>query len=287
MITSFEVGSVFKIVNQATPQLRAILKAVTELDTAVENTRKNLTGLARTRLVGVGNQFKAVTKEVALFDRSIMGVAATMGRMSKASQVFAGVGTEIAGVSVAVGALAKEWESLALAAGSANREMRAASRVRGPNTTALVGGTDAATTSATRLAEVWTGIANEIRASAGGARLLAGATMPAVRGAGGATLPGGRRPGRHGPGQGFHVSGLSTNIPGGHAHFRGGGNAAMAAAGALAYGVYEEAELEDAVFQMKWHAGLPNTPANSKYFRDLIQSTASKPWRRRSSPALR
>jgi hypothetical protein len=63
-------------------------------------------------------------------------------------------------------------------------------------------------------------------------------------------LPGGGGGGRHGPapgagGGGFHVSSLSTRIPGGHAHFRGGGNAAMAGAGALAYGVYEEAEVED------------------------------------------
>jgi hypothetical protein len=276
MITSFEVGSVFKIVDQGSPAIKKLYKAVAELDTAVEAARKNVAGLARTRLVGVSNQFKALTKEVGLFDRSIMGAAATIGRMSKASQVFAAVGTEIAGVTVEVGALAKEWGGLALAAGDANREMRAASRVRGPNTTALVGGTDAATASATKLADVWTGVANEIRGSAAGARLLAGATMPAIAGSGGGTVPGGRRPGRHGPGQSFHVSGLSTKIPGGHAHFRGGGNTAMAAAGALAYGVYEEAELEDAVFQMKWHAGLPNTSANSKYFRDLIQSTASQ-----------
>jgi hypothetical protein len=254
MITSFEVGSVFKIVNQATPQLRTILKAVTELDTAVEATRKNLTGLARTKLVGVGNQFKAITKDVVAFDRSIMGVAATMGRMSKASEVFAGIRTEIAGTSRVVGTLGTEWRGVAVYASEANAAMRAASRVKGPKTTALTTGTDAALASATVLADVWRSISGEIGTSAARARLLARGTLPATARA---NLPRGSVPfvptpslanpdrgrggGRHGPRQGWHLGRFGGSIPvaGGHVHASTGSTGAGVAAGAGLFGIYE------------------------------------------------
>jgi hypothetical protein len=277
MITSFEVGSIFKIVDQGSPAIKKLAKTVGDFDASISVARKNVTALARTRLVGISNQFKALSKEVGLFDRSIMGVAATMGRMSRASAVFADVTTEIAGASVAVGALAKEWDGLALAAGAANREMRAASRVRGPATTALTTGTDAAIASATILADTWRVISGEIGTSAAGARLLARGTLPAIAGGGGGAGGPRRSRGVHGPrGGGLHVSGLSADLPGGHAHFRGGGNAAMAAAGALAYGVYEESEVEDVAAramitgQIKVDDGMRYSDAY-KQLRDVIQ----------------
>jgi hypothetical protein len=282
VITSFEVGSIFKIIDQASPSLKKILKGTSDLDAAVVAARKNLTGLARTQLVGLTNQFKGLTKETIAFDRSIMGVAATIGRMSKASEVFVGVRTEIAGVSDAVGLLAKDWERLALAAGEANIAMRAASRVRGPATaasrmTALVSGTDAATASATRLADVWLGIADEIRGSAVGARLLARGTSPV-----GGINPRTRVAGPHGRGGGggMHVSSLPVPLPGGHARISGG-NAMLAGAGAIAYGAYEEAEFEDAAFRAMYTAGgIPadrqQRAARAKQLRDLVQSTTTK-----------
>lgn len=276
MITSFEVGSVFKIVDQGSPAIKTLTKGVTQLDAAVSAARKNLTGLARTRLVGVGNQFKSLTKEVTLFDRSIMGVAATMGRMTKASAVFAGLRSEISGTGVAIGTLAAEWRGVAVYASEANAAMRAASRVKGPATTALTVGTDAAVTSATVLSDVWRGIAAEIRAAAAGARMLSRDSLPPIGGGG---RGGGGGGGRHGPRGGLHVSGLSARIPGGHAHFRGGGNAAMAAAGALAYGIYEEAEVEDIAAramitgQMKVDDGMRYSDAYAE-LRKIIQKNA-------------
>jgi hypothetical protein len=274
VITSFEVGSIFKIIDQATPALKKILKGTTGLDAAVEATRKNLTGLARTRFVGISNQFKALTKDVVSFDRSIMGVAATMGRMSKASTVFAGLRLEIASTGVVVGALASEWRDLALYAGEANAAMRSAGRVKGSSVTALTAGTDAAIASAAILADTWRAISGEIGTSAASARLLARATFPGV----GGVLP--RGGGRHGPRQGLHVSGVRTPIPGGHAHFRGGGNATMAALGAVAYGVYQEAEVEDVAAralitgQIKVDSGMRSTDA-FKRLRDVIVKTST------------
>ncbi|WP_425907613.1 hypothetical protein [Nitrobacter sp. TKz-YC02] len=42
MITSFEVGAVFKIINQASPALTQILRQIREINLAVDNARKNL-----------------------------------------------------------------------------------------------------------------------------------------------------------------------------------------------------------------------------------------------------
>src|SRR5258705_9347184 len=47
MITSFEVGSIFKIIDQASPALRLILKQVRELNVALDRARASLTGLGK------------------------------------------------------------------------------------------------------------------------------------------------------------------------------------------------------------------------------------------------
>lgn len=52
MITSFEVGAVFKIVNQASPALAQILRQIRELNLAVDKARKNLALI--TRPIGMG-----------------------------------------------------------------------------------------------------------------------------------------------------------------------------------------------------------------------------------------
>ena len=57
---------------------------------------------------------------------------------------------------------------------------------------------------------------------------------------------------------------------------RAHGGGALAAGGALALGVYEEAQLDDAVFQMIWHAGIASNAGNKKKYRDLLQKTASQ-----------
>ena len=42
MITSYEVGAVFKIVNEASPALTQILKQIRELNGVIEKARENL-----------------------------------------------------------------------------------------------------------------------------------------------------------------------------------------------------------------------------------------------------
>lgn len=210
MITSFEVGSIFRIIDEATPVIERIERQVTALDTIINKARENLTALG-------------VSGKEAL--------APLVGSLET-------VGTEFEGVNKQVSSM--------------SRRMTTATE----RATALAGALD--------------------RAAAAGAGV---ASVPMVGGGGvargGVYARGARAQGGGGLG-GMHVSGMSQRIPGGHVYFRGGNNAAMAGAGALAYGMYEQAKLEDAVFQMKWHAGMANTPENDEYFRNLIQSTASR-----------
>jgi hypothetical protein len=50
----------------------------------------------------------------------------------------------------------------------------------------------------------------------------------------------------------------------------------MAGAAALGYGAWLEAEMDDAVFQLEYHAGLKSTPENNDKFRSIIQGAMSK-----------
>ncbi len=83
-----------------------------------------------------------------------------------------------------------------------------------------------------------------------------------------------------GGGGGIHVSSLGLPFPGGHANVRIGNNAAMAGAGMLAYGAYQEAQFEDAAFRAMYTAGIPADKGEQarrfKELRDLVQREAAK-----------
>jgi hypothetical protein len=98
----------------------------------------------------------------------------------------------------------------------------------------------------------------------------AAAALPTAAATGGG---GGRhRPGfLGGGGGGMHFRGPSVGMPGG-GHVRMGGGA-MAGAGLLGYGVYEAAEMEDAVFQLIYHSGLEQNDANRSKFRKVLQDS--------------
>lgn len=198
MITSFEVGAVFKIIDDASPAIRKLRSQINSLNKAIDLTRKNIGELAKSLGISLDP-----------------AVAETR-------------------------ALAAEWTRVSTAAQGARRSMTSAAKV--------------AATPVPRGAIPIPG------AGAGGGRR---------------NFLFGRRGGGHGGGGGVHVSSLGAPIPGGLVRFRGGGNVGLIAAGALGYGVYEEARVEDAVAMALYHAGMDPTAKNKKIFRDAIFNTAT------------
>ena len=189
MITSYEVGAIFKIVNEASPALLKILKQVRELNLAIDKARENM----------------------ALLGKAVMPTGLT---------------TAVA----ETGDLAKAWGDVAKNAAIAQKAI-------------------------------------------GNASSTAVRSVPAAAAAAG----GGGRGGRHRPGWlggGSHVSGPGASIPGGgHVRFGGG---AMAAAGLLGYGVYEAAEMQDAVWQLIYHSGGEQNDANRAKFRKMLQDSMAE-----------
>ncbi|WMT77452.1 hypothetical protein [Bradyrhizobium sp. Ash2021] len=203
MIVSYEVGSIFRVIDEASPALRKILAEVRRLNTALDQARASL----------------------AAFGKSPVALTAAISE---------------------AGALATAWGDVAKNAGAARLAIGNASRVAAR--TALPAAAAAAT----------------------GGR--AGAPPPRAGGGGGAHRPGWL-------GGGAHVYGPGVTMPGG-THIRMGGGrmggaatGAMAGAGLLGYGVYEAAEMEDAVFQLIYHSGLEQNDVNRAKFRKILQDS--------------
>jgi hypothetical protein len=194
MITSFEVGAVFKVINEASPALRQILKQVRDLNVAIEKARTNL---------------------------------ALVGKMPA-----------LAGAAAETEALAAAWGNVAKNAALAQRALGGAATAAGRAGGA--GGSGAA------------------GAAAGGGRRRLGGWLGGGGGGGG----------------GVHVQGPRMGIPGG-SHVRLGG-AGMAAAGLVGYGVYEAAQMEDAVWQLIYHSGQEHNDTNRAKFRKILQNSMSE-----------
>jgi hypothetical protein len=137
-------------------------------------------------------------------------------------------------------------------------------------------GLGAAVAETSELAAAWKLVAANATAAQ---RAIGSASTTAVRSAPAAAAAAtGGGGGRHRPGflggggGGMHFRGPSAPIPGG-SHARMGGGAAMAGAGLLGYGVYEAAEMEDAVFQLIYHSGLEQNDVSRAKFRKIIQDS--------------
>ena len=85
MITSYEVGSVFRIIDEASPALERIAKLAADVDKQVEAAKKNLQSLGRTSLTGLATRAKAAADaigRVGTVSEQTSGVfAASMGKM--------------------------------------------------------------------------------------------------------------------------------------------------------------------------------------------------------------
>ena len=191
MITSYTVGAVFKIVDEASTQLKAIATQFKELDALINKTKENIAFL------GTSGGFGALGKEI---EGAITGVRTLKGEVA-----------------------------------SLKAELRAV-----------------------------------------GANGIGGiAALPSGGGGGRHVRPGQSRAGGSGGDGGF---GMRHNLPGG-VYVRESGAANVAgwgALGALGYGAYEEAKMQDAVFQLLYHSGLEGTKENRTLFRTDIQNAMSE-----------
>jgi TP901 family phage tail tape measure protein len=178
MITGFEVGAVFKIIDDATKPLQTILASVRELNKEIKLARESMAGFS-------------------------------------GGAVASGLGGAITGVND----LALAWDRVTAASLAAAR---------------------AAATSATSSAR--------------------SAATAAVGGGGGF------RPGIGGA----HVTGPGMALPGG-GHARLGGGPAMAAAAAVGYGIYQDAELLKDIHWINYHLGRSDTPENIAEVRKIIE----------------
>jgi hypothetical protein len=217
MISSLEVGAVFRIVDEASPVLQSLATQFKELQGLIDETRKSLSGLGTRSLGTLGEKLAVINKEMT-------GIADKSAAASDAMSIgFKGLNEQIAGASAGMANLGREMKAIAA-------ESRALS---------LGGG--------------------------GG-----GALPPSIR----------RGTGGHGPGS-PHIANVNGLPLGGGWHVRGGSLPAMAAASAIAYGVYEEAEIEDIVAramrtgQLDVDAGMTRTDAFNS-MRDVVQSVAAK-----------
>ena len=91
MITTFEVGAVFKIINDASPALQAILKEIRSLNTAMKKASAGLDGLGTKisglRIGGATGQVEALATAWANVARAAGDAGAAMGVASRVGRV--------------------------------------------------------------------------------------------------------------------------------------------------------------------------------------------------------
>jgi hypothetical protein len=234
MISSFEVGAVFKIINEASPQLTKILAQVRELQKVVDQAKVSISSIGSNPALAatIGE-----TRDLALAWREVAKAATTANRSIAAASKRALAGPGVAGLAEAR-SLADTWERIAAASAAA------------------------------------TGSTRQLSSATGGAlrRATAGAAGGGAGAGGGGQGGGGRhRPGWLGGPGGAHIGGPGIPIAGG-SHIRAGG-VGMAALGLLGYGVEKAMQYDDAVVLMAQHSGL-DLATNRANLRKMLTDAA-------------
>src|SRR5712664_2951739 len=99
MLTSFEVGAVFRVVDSATAPLRKILASVNELNKAITAVRQNLAGFGAAVAPGIVGATTETNALAAAWDRVAAASAAATRSIaaSSASAARSGVGAAAVG----------------------------------------------------------------------------------------------------------------------------------------------------------------------------------------------
>ena len=242
MTTVFEVSSIFKLIDQASPQLKQMLGSVENLDRAIIATQKSLSALGRTGFSAISGKLGALTTEVGLLDRAAIATQASLNRIGSRTAGLTGLNGKLDTVEKKLVQVNAATSAITLAP--------------------LIDSTDIAITRASALASEWRTIAAEAGKAAASAGAMAGGSGVAAA-AGASAIPvSSRNPKRHGPQQsGVHISSASAGVPmpgGGHGHVRlaGTGTPSLLAVGAGLYGV--EQMMKDAMEPMHEEAKLKN-----------------------------
>jgi hypothetical protein len=120
MITSFEVGAVFKIINEASPTLLKILKQIRELNAVVDKAKASISSLAAAPGLAVAT---GETRALAVAWRDVGKAAASANRSIGATTKRQLAGPGVAGVAEAQ-SMASAWERIAVASAAATGNAR-------------------------------------------------------------------------------------------------------------------------------------------------------------------
>jgi len=111
MLTSFEVGSVFQIIDRASPVIAKLAREMTDFGKLVATTKKELQSLGNLKLGGLNTNLKTATDQVVALKDAAERAAGTIASSTKAAEA-------------SVQQLTAQWrnaEKAALAAGAAAR----------------------------------------------------------------------------------------------------------------------------------------------------------------------
>lgn len=211
MLESYEVGAIFRVVDQSAATMDAIERRILAIDKAAASALKNMEGLASVRMGGLSTSLFGIDRRMtSIADKSATLRTAMVDNMEAVTTSMG----EAAAMAVTFSAAMTEAATAARAIGSAN--------------------------------------------------LAGGGRLPSVGGGGAGGGAGG-----------LHVK---SNIPvGPMTHARLGMTPVLAAAAAVGYGAYEEANAEHSAMRMMFTAGLPigggPGDTNIEQIRSLVQST--------------
>jgi hypothetical protein len=127
VITSFEVGSVFKLVDQFSPTLKRITSDLKAFNALAKEAREQLSSLSRVRLSGLSDRIKNLAADAAAmrgafgttFDTMNLGVATALNDTRALAAEWRAVAASAAGASRAVAAATRAGVAARAAAGGA------------------------------------------------------------------------------------------------------------------------------------------------------------------------
>ncbi len=123
MISSLEVGSTFRILDEASPALAKIAGSLKELQGAIDKTKESFTALAKSSFAGLTGRIDALAGSLGKVEGSSAAIGGNLDKaMASAAGSIDAVGNSIGGLAAKIGALNAELAATGKAATSAEGE---------------------------------------------------------------------------------------------------------------------------------------------------------------------